>query len=72
MSEALRRGVSRTQIVEEFVLERAKETPMLAEGKTETQPHSGEGAANIHDPSAGGSGTRPIKYQTAREARSSK
>lgn len=49
------------------------QTPMLAEGKPAPQPHSGAGAQNVVEPSAGGSKTRPIRYQTAREAaRSSK
>lgn len=72
MNEAMRRGVSRTQVVEDMVLTHSEKNHSLL-GKTTSQPHAGENAKNIHRPSAGGSKTRPIRYQTAQvTARSSK
>jgi menaquinone-dependent protoporphyrinogen IX oxidase len=43
------------------------------QGKSETQPHSGENPETLHDPSVGGSSTRKeTRYQPKRRGNSSK
>jgi hypothetical protein len=73
MAEAMRRGVSRTQVVEDMVLQLAESFPAPAKGKYAPQTCSGGSANNILSPSGGGLKTRLTRYQPARQAvRSSK
>ena len=69
MNEALRRGVSRTQVVEDLVFELESRQSLLQEGKAQPQPHSGDGAPNILNPSAGGSKTPTVQYEKKRRAK---
>jgi hypothetical protein len=76
MREALRRGVSRTQVVEDLTFEFAnRNSGIVAEGNTVPQPHSVGGVSNVIKPFAGGCDA-PTRYATAaeekRQARSSK
>jgi hypothetical protein len=68
MREALRRGVSRTQVVEDLIGGFARENPSrIEEGNAVPQPHSVGGVSNVIKPFAGGCDA-PMRYQTAAEA----
>jgi hypothetical protein len=65
MREAMRRGVSRTQVVEDLIFDR-ENLLRIGEGNTVPQPHS-VGGANIIEPANGGLGPQ-MRYPTAAEA----
>lgn len=68
MREALRRGVSRTQIVEDLTFDLDnKNSGLISEGNTVPQPHSVGGVSNVIKPFDGGCDA-PTRYLTAAEA----